>query len=78
MVERDFSKSTVMVLLVLAIMISLLSTWTLYDQIQNEKVSSPETGTVSQGHISLEIISDSPSEPAPGTQGHIRLDILEG
>ncbi|RMF06494.1 hypothetical protein D6764_02120 [Candidatus Woesearchaeota archaeon] len=86
MANDDFSKTTVVVLLVLAILVSILSSWTLYDQIK--KASTPSQVESSQnagtGQIKLRILSNrvidsaagSPTGAASTGQGEIKLKII--
>jgi len=79
MVE-DISKKTVLVLVILAIVVSVLGTLTVFSAVQqhnsdyaseySEYMTNPETS----GHVSLNIGSSS----APVTTGQVTLAIVKG
>lgn len=71
--EVDISKTTITVLVLLTLMISIIGTWTVLNEISNVKtVQKPSTA---QGHVSF-TITGPPSEPAKSsTTGNVVLEV---
>lgn len=70
--EEDISKKTIFVLLVLTILVSVLSTWTLIE-------STPDTEVVqskeSKGQGNVRLVIEEPPGPVQ-TRGNVQLTIM--
>ncbi|MFP4424314.1 MAG: hypothetical protein ACLFP2_03705 [Candidatus Woesearchaeota archaeon] len=53
--SEDISKKTILVFLVLTILVSLLSTWTLVDSVPDTKVPVTESEKEANGQVSLTV-----------------------
>ncbi len=69
----DFSKTTIIVLVVLTLLISTLGTWTVLEQLSNAQVSQKGPEATS-GEVKLNIVAP---DPTIGATGHVTLNILK-
>lgn len=69
--NSDISKTTITILVLLTLMISVIGTWTVLNEVNNVKLSQKPSSTT--GVVSLNI--QQPSEPVPIT-GKVTLKIL--
>lgn len=65
--NESISKSTILVLVILTVVISLLGTWTVLNEVNSVKVITPESSkdSTSSGEVRLTVIE--PPEPVQST-----------
>jgi hypothetical protein len=79
---EDISKTTLVALVVLTVVISLLGTWTVLTEVNNlntggRAVTGPsQQNVVSQGEVGLVIGSTEPPKPLSETTGKVVLGIF--
>lgn len=72
--DNDISKTTITVLVLLTLIISVIGTWTVLNELNTVKVTKSSTAT---GTVSLNIRAP-PGEPVTdGATGRVTLNILE-
>lgn len=73
--DVDISKTTITVLVLLTLMISVIGTWTVLNEVNNVKLASKESQ--SSGIVSLNLQSpNQPKEPVAST-GRVTLNIID-
>ncbi|MBC8500799.1 MAG: hypothetical protein ISS25_01970 [Nanoarchaeota archaeon] len=60
--KEDISKNTILVLVVLTVVISLLGTWTVINEVNNIKVTSPEVSREAQSSGKIMLTINPPDE----------------
>ena len=72
---KDIPKSIVIILLVLVVVISVLGTWTVLDEIEKNKVLPQSSAT---GQVRLQILNpNQQTGPKSVGSGQVSLEILE-
>lgn len=80
MENKDISKRTVLVLLILTLVISVVGTWTILSQPTTIYKISDESGRTSEGEVRVNILDGptTPAEPPIGnTDGQVSINILQ-
>lgn len=73
--SNDISKTTITILVLLTLMISIIGTWTVLNEVNNVKIVSQES--TSSGIVSLNLQSpNQPTEPVAAS-GRVVLNILK-
>ena len=73
----DIPRSVVIILLILVIIISILGTWTVLDEISKTKSAAGTDQSTATGKVRLNILAPSEAEPSHAT-GRVVLDIRGG
>jgi len=71
---KDIPKSIVVILLVLVVIISVLGTWTVLDEIEKNKLTPQSSGT---GQVRLQILNPDQEKQESFGSGKVSLEILE-
>lgn len=71
---KDIPKSIVVILLVLVVVISVLGTWTVLDEIEKNKLTPQSSGT---GQVRLNILNPDQEKQESFGSGKISLNIKE-
>jgi hypothetical protein len=73
--KSEISKSVVIILLVLTVIVSILGTWTVLDEMQNAK-PVPTVPSKDYGNVMLNI-NNVPNAPQSFGEGKVSIKILE-
>ena len=71
---KDIPKSIVIILLVLVVVISILGTWTVLDEIEKSRITQQTTGA---GQVRLSILNPDQEKPETMGSGKVSMNILE-
>ncbi len=71
---KDIPKSIIIILLVLVVVISVLGTWTVLDEIEKSKVKPSSSST---GQVRLQILNPDQDKQESLGSGKVSLEILE-
>jgi len=71
---KDIPKSIVVILLVLVVIISVLGTWTVLDEIEKSKITQQSAGT---GQVRLNILNPDQEKQESFGSSKVSLEILE-
>ncbi len=71
---KDIPKSIVVILLVLVVVISVLGTWTVLDEIEKNKLTPQASGT---GQVRLNILNPDQEKQESVGSGKVSLNIKE-
>ncbi len=75
MEKKDISKQTVLVLLVLAIVVMVLGSFTVYNAVDGVEVTRDETGSGADGEVNLEVEGE--TEPqADSESGEMTIEVV--
>ncbi|MFH1589198.1 MAG: hypothetical protein ABIB43_01380 [archaeon] len=69
--EESISKNTILVLVVLTVVISLLGTWTVLNEVNNMDTTVPEDSTEGQGTGQVKLTILDPNEGVVGATGKV-------
>ncbi len=73
--REDVSKSIVVLLVVLSVVISLLGTWVVLEEISNMESSKPAGESSAQGRVSIRILGENEEPGSAGVTGKVVLNI---
>jgi len=78
---EDLSRKTIVALVLLTVIISILGTWIVLEEVNNIQIQQQPprltTTSSSQGEVSLEVIGPKEKPPASLSTGKVTLEILK-